>query len=110
MHLDACHRLRNQLVIDRLHNRLMNKARKKLGLTTHYLNRALQYDTVKKYAREDTGLSLVHSQVRQNVAVRVDEGYKQARVPLQGSAECTKWYWREQPELHMRRVSPQDPF
>jgi transposase len=76
VHLDACHRLRNQLVIDRLHNRLMNKARKKLGLTTHYLNRALQYDTVKKYAREDTGLSMVHSQVRQNVAVRVDEGYK----------------------------------
>ncbi len=75
-HLEACRRLRNRLVIDRLRNRLLNKARKDLGLDTHYLDRALQYDQVKKYAREDTGLSAVHSQVRQNVAVRVDEGYK----------------------------------
>ena len=74
--LAACWRLRNGLVSDRLTNRLFCKSRKQQGLKPAYLNRADQYRSLAKYVRQDTALSKVHSQVRQNVAVRVDEGYK----------------------------------
>jgi len=74
--LTACWRLRNNLVNDRLTNRLFCRSRKQQGLKPAYLNRADQYRSLAKYVRQDTALSKVHSQVRQNVAVRVDEGYK----------------------------------
>lgn len=74
--LAACWRLRNNLVSDRFKNRLFCKSRKQQGLKPAYLNRADQYRSLAKYVRQDTALSKVHSQVRQNVAVRVDEGYK----------------------------------
>jgi len=76
--LRACWRLRNGLVRDRENNRRENKAIRQQGTEAkvRYLTRADQYKAISEYARRDTGLSLVHSQVRQNVAVRVDEGYK----------------------------------
>lgn len=77
MHMAACWRLRNHLVEDRISDREQNKLRKQNGETElHYLTRADQYDAIPEYVRRDTALSKVHSQVRQNVAVRVDEGYK----------------------------------
>jgi transposase len=35
-----------------------------------------QYESVSLYAKYDTGWSRLHSQVRQNIAVRIDEGFK----------------------------------
>src|SRR5664280_1182906 len=78
MHIGACWRLRNILVADRMENRAANKLRKQQGLTEdlHYLSQSDQYSAIHKYLHHDTVLSKVHSQVRQNVAVRVDAGYK----------------------------------
>ena len=81
MWLGACWRLRDDLVADRQKNRKENKVARQRDpeapeVMLHYLNRADQYKAVTEYARRDTALSKVHSQVRQNVAVRVDEGYK----------------------------------
>jgi transposase len=78
MHIDACWRLRNILVADRIENRAANKLLKQQGVTEdlHYLSQSDQYNAIHEYVRHDTALSKVHSQVRQNVAVRVDEGYK----------------------------------
>jgi transposase len=78
MHIGACWRLRNILVADRIENRAANKLRKQQGLTEdlHYLSQSDQYADIIEYVSHDTALSKVHSQVRQNVAVRVDEGYK----------------------------------
>ena len=77
MHVGACWRLRNALVADRIRNRAANKILKQQGETDiRYLSKSDQYTAIHKYVRRDTALSKVHSQVRQNVAVRVDEGYK----------------------------------
>ena len=76
--LSACWRLRNNLVADRCANRQTNKDLRQQGAdvkTLHYLNQSDQYAFIPEYARRDTALSKVHSQVRQNVAVRVNEGY-----------------------------------
>lgn len=75
-HLSACWRLRNNLVYDRIRNRISCKLQKQLEQKPEYLDRAAQYSAIPEYVRRDTALSKVHSQVRQNVAVRVDEGYK----------------------------------
>jgi putative transposase len=78
MHIGACWRLRNILVADRIENRIANKLLKPQGVTEdiHYLSQSDQYTVIHEYVHHDTALSKVHSQVRQNVAVRVDEGYK----------------------------------
>ena len=78
MWLGACWRLRNSLVSDRKGNRKENRSARQRdrNAEVHYLNRADQYRAIAEYAGRDTALSKVHSQVRQNVAVRVDEGYK----------------------------------
>ena len=78
MHISACWRLRNILVADRIEKRAANKLLKQQGLTEdlHYLSQSDQYADIIEYVSHDTALSKVHSQVRQNVAVRVDEGYK----------------------------------
>ena len=78
MHIGACWRLRNILVADRIENRAANKLLKQQGVTEdlHYLSQSDQYADIIEYVSRDTALSKVHSQVRQNVAVRVDEGYK----------------------------------
>jgi transposase len=97
MWLGACWRLRNGLVSDRSANRAENRELKAIAalletedeilftadgsqvfapLTTHYLTQADQYKAVPEYVRRDTALSKVHSQVRQNVVVRIAEGYK----------------------------------
>jgi putative transposase len=78
MHIGACWRLRNILVADRVENRVANKLLKQQGVTEglHYLSQSDQYTAIHEYVRHDTALLKVHSQVRQNVAVRVDEGYK----------------------------------
>ncbi len=57
-------------------NRAVNRARKQNGEKTDYLTRADQYADIHQYIKHDVGLLKVHSQVLQNVAVRVDEGYK----------------------------------
>ena len=78
MHIGACWRLRNILVADRIENRAANKRLKQQRVTEdlHYLSQSDQYADIIEYVSRDTALSKVHSQVRQNVAVRVDEGYK----------------------------------
>ena len=78
MHIGACWRLRNILVADRIKNRAANIRLKQQGLTEdlHYLCQSDQYADIIEYVSHDTALPKVHSQVRQNVAVRVDEGYK----------------------------------
>jgi transposase len=40
------------------------------------LNLSTQYVTIRDLSKQDPDLRRVHSQVRQNVAVRIDEGYK----------------------------------
>lgn len=77
--LAACWRLRNGLVADRKSNREANKELRWQGTdvkTLHYLTQSDQYVAVLEYVRKDTALSKVHSQVRQNVAVRVETGYE----------------------------------
>jgi putative transposase len=78
MHIGACWRLLNILVADRIENQAANKLLKQQGVTEalHYLSQSDQYADIIEYVSHDTALSKVHSQVRQNVAVRVDEGYK----------------------------------
>jgi putative transposase len=77
MHVGACWRLRNLLVADRIDNRETNKLLKQQGETDlRYLTQSDQYAAIHEYVRHDTALSKAHSQVRQNVAVRVDAGYK----------------------------------
>src|SRR5664279_4197069 len=78
MHIGACWRLRNILVADRIENRAANKLLKQQRLTEdlHYLSQSDQYTAIHKYVHRDTALSKVRSQVRQNVAVKVDEGDK----------------------------------
>jgi len=77
MHIAACWRLRNGLIADRTRNRRANNLLKQQGVTdVHYLSQADQYSAIHEYVCRDTALSKMHSQVRQNVAVRVDEGYK----------------------------------
>ncbi len=77
MWVGACWRLRNDLVADRADNRTANKLLKQQGVTDiHYLTQPDQYTAIHEYVLHDTALSKVHSQVRQNVAVRVAEGYK----------------------------------
>ena len=77
MHVGACWRLRNLLMADRIDNRETNKLLKQQGETDlRYLTQSDQYAAIHEYVGHDTALSKVHSQVRQNVAVRVDDGYK----------------------------------
>jgi hypothetical protein len=75
-HISACWRLRNYLVGDRSANRTESRLLRQLGKETNYLTRAGQYASIKEYRKRNMGLSKVHSQVLQNVAVRVDEGHK----------------------------------
>lgn len=76
-YLDACHSLRNRLADDRLHNRSWCKEQKRNGSEKpEYLNRATQYEAVGLYAKTNEPWSKLHSQVRQNIACRIDEGYK----------------------------------
>lgn len=73
----ACWRLRNLLVEDRYRDRRDNRVLKQQGIgEIHYLNLSDQYLAIHEYVQQDSELCKVHSQVRQNVAVRVDEGYK----------------------------------
>ena len=75
--LHSCCLLRNTLAEDRLQNRVQCKEEKRQGeKKLHYLNRSDQYEAVKLYAKQAVAWGKLHSQVRQNVAVRVDEGYK----------------------------------
>ena len=74
--LHSCWLLRNTLAEDRLQNRVHCKEEKRHGeASPHYLNRSDQYEAVKLYAKGAVAWRKLHSQVRQNVAVRVDEGY-----------------------------------
>ena len=75
--LHSCWLLRNALAEDRIKNRLDCKEAKRQGeAKPHYLNRSDQYNAVKLYAKANVAWGNLHSQVRQNVAVRIDEGYK----------------------------------
>src|ERR1700690_4354505 len=77
--LAGCWRLRNNLVADRKSNREANKEFKREGATPgqlHYLTQSDQYKAIPEYIRKDTALTKIHSQVLQNIAVRVAEGYK----------------------------------
>jgi len=78
MHIGACWRLRNILLADRIENRAANKLLKQQGVTEdlHYLSQSDQYADIIEYVSHDTALSKVHSQVRQNVAVRVTKDTK----------------------------------
>ncbi|HQN01131.1 MAG TPA: transposase, partial [Candidatus Hydrogenedentes bacterium] len=82
--LHSCWQLRNALAEDRQRNRKECKEAKRRGEgKPHYLNRADQYNTVKLYAKSNVLWSNLHSQVRQNIAVRIDEGYKRFFEALQ---------------------------
>lgn len=74
--LFACWRLRNRLALDRIQDRKTVKELRRAGQSAKYLRRADQYEAVKRYATQDEGWASLHSQVRQNIAVRIDEGYK----------------------------------
>ena len=77
--LRCCLELRNLLVSDRIDNRAIVKEAKQSGVKPedyHYLNRADQYKAVSLYSKQNPILSKIHSQVKQNIAHRVDEGYK----------------------------------
>jgi putative transposase len=79
MTIKACWRLSNNLVDGRKANREENKELKRQGVDAedlHYLSQSDQYASIPEYVRRDTALTKVHSQVMQNVAVRVAEGYK----------------------------------
>lgn len=71
---NLCWEVRERLVAERRANRLDNRQRRADGLPVHYLNRDDQYRRVAQLARDDKRFAAVHSQVLQNVAVRVDEG------------------------------------
>jgi hypothetical protein len=60
--------LRNALVADRIDTRVRR--------TSIYLSQSDQYAAIREYVRHDTAPSKVHSQVRQNVAALMNDGYE----------------------------------
>ncbi|HEU4707996.1 MAG TPA: transposase, partial [Methylophilaceae bacterium] len=74
----GCWFLRALLVNERNDNRKENREQKLNGVAKpHYLNRADQYKAIPGYvAKYPDQLGGIHSQVLQNVAVRIDEGTK----------------------------------
>lgn len=78
--LHSCHTLRNTLGSGPHREpggQQGNQAGYPAGIEAiHYLNRADQYQAVSLYSKTDPMLSKIQSQVKQNIAHRVDEGYK----------------------------------
>ena len=74
--LEICLNLRNRLVQDRIENRVEVKKHKQAGEEAKHTTRADQYKTVSLYSKTDSALAKLHSQVKQNIACRVDEGSK----------------------------------
>ena len=73
-----CCFLRNHLVQQRTENRTKIKEQLKSGQQhDKYLTRADQYASIPQLIKENKDLLKVHSQVLQNVAERVDKGYKE---------------------------------
>lgn len=71
---NLCWEAREFLVAERARNRRENQLRRAAGETVKYLTQADQYVQVALFARDDRRFAAVHSQVLQNIAVRVDEG------------------------------------
>src|ERR1700759_612662 len=79
----ACWRVRNQLTEERRANRaLVHEAKVKVSQEPNaqrahsiaYLTRADQYKSVTALAASEPVYAQIHSQILQNIAVRVDEG------------------------------------
>ena len=75
---DLCCELRNLLVVEREENRRVNSLLRNRtpAVEVHYVSRSDQYISVAKIMKSDLRFKGLHSQVAQNVAVRVDEGTK----------------------------------
>lgn len=73
---NLCWEAREYLVAQRVENRKHNQALRAAGQPVKYLSRDDQYKQVALLARDDRRFAALHSQVLQNVAVRVDEGTK----------------------------------
>jgi transposase len=76
--LGLCFELRNMLVQDRIDNRTANKLLKteEKFSEVNYLTQSDQYKSVSLYAKQDKRFNMLHSQVCQNIAVRINEGYQ----------------------------------
>jgi len=74
--LDRCWELRNILAADRQEDRRLNRELRKAELPVHYLTCSEQYVRVSALLKADPKYALIHSQVAQDVADRIDEGTK----------------------------------
>ena len=72
--LGLCWEARNLLAAERQENRELNRALRDASEPVKYLTRADQYVRMALLPKSDARFKAVHSQVLQNVAVRVDEG------------------------------------
>lgn len=71
---NLCWAVRNILVAEREENRRANRLLREAGKPVAYTTKKEQYVRVAQLAKADLSYGAVHSQVLQDVAIRVDEG------------------------------------
>jgi len=74
--LDCCWEVRNILAAERQEERRKNRGLRAAGLPVRYLDRAAQYIRVTELQQAEPRYQIIHSQVLQNIARRIDEGTK----------------------------------
>ena len=74
--LGLCWEIRNLLAADRQEDRRANKVLREAGQPAHYLTYPEQYVRVSGLLKSDPKYAVLHSQVAQDVADRIDEGTK----------------------------------
>ena len=74
--LERCWEIRNLLAADRQEDRRVNRVLREAGQPVHYLTYPEQYVRVSALLKSDLKYAVLHSQVAQDVADRIDEGTK----------------------------------
>ena len=74
--LERCWEIRNLLAADRQEDRRVNRVLREAGQPVHYLTYPEQYVRVSALLKSDLKYAVLHSQVAQDVADRIDEGVK----------------------------------
>ena len=92
---DLCWEVRNLLVAERAANRQANRLLRDAGEPVSYLTKKEQYVRVALVAKADRRFQIVHSQVLQDVACRVDEGTQR---------------WLDALKTGKKRVAPPGPI
>ena len=85
--VDRCWEIRNLLAADRQENRRVNRVLREADQSVHYLTYPEQYVRVSALLKTDPKYAVLHSQVAQDVADRIDEGTKRWLESLKAKGE-----------------------